>query len=131
MGDTVEKRRETPGAPILIVDDNPDVRDALAAFLEMSGYATLGAENGRDALDTLRDARERPCLILLDLNMPVMNGFEFRECQLADPVVSHIPTVVVSANDRLPRLATVPFDGFVRKPVDPTTLLTVVERHAA
>ena len=66
------------GAPILIVEDDADVRDTMVQVLESEGFSVRATRDGREALDALR-AGLRPRLILLDLMMPVMNGWQFRE----------------------------------------------------
>jgi CheY-like chemotaxis protein len=86
---------------ILIVEDDFDIRDTLTQILEEEGYRVEGAENGQDALDRLHAGR-LPSLILLDLMMPVMNGWQFRAVQLRDPSLRAIPVVVISANAGLP-----------------------------
>ncbi len=80
---------------ILVVDDNPDLRDGLRVVLVQEGYTVETASNGRDALARLY-AGLKPCLIIMDLMMPVMNGFEFREAQLADPGLADIPLIAYS-----------------------------------
>ena len=87
-------------SPILIVDDDPDLRESLAMVLEDAGYPVLAAANGRVAYDLLEGGL-RPGLILLDLMMPVMNGWQFREAQLGVPRFSHLPVVVLSASENL------------------------------
>jgi CheY-like chemotaxis protein len=82
---------------ILIVEDDADIREAMAAFLEAEGYPIAEAANGQEALRLLRSQRMF-CLVLLDLYMPVMNGWEFREEQLRDPTIAGIPVVIVSAD---------------------------------
>ena len=82
---------------ILIVDDDCDVRRALTELLEDEGYAVAGAANGRAALDMIRGG-VRPALILLDLMMPGMNGWDFRNAQLRDPELSAVPVVIVTAS---------------------------------
>jgi CheY-like chemotaxis protein len=82
---------------ILIVEDNQDIREGLQAVLEIMGYEVATAANGREALETLTRI-EPPGLILLDLMMPVMNGEEFRSKQLADPKLSQVPVVLISAS---------------------------------
>jgi CheY-like chemotaxis protein len=93
------KPRAIPTAcgPVLVVEDNDDVREAMLALIASAGFRVRGAENGQQALEVLRDGSERPSLIVLDLMMPVMNGLEFRQQQLADPALSPIPVVVVTA----------------------------------
>jgi two-component system response regulator MprA len=82
---------------VLIVEDDRDIRECMADALEVEGYSVALAANGREALDQLRGG-VFPDLILLDLLMPVMSGWEFRQEQLADPLLSGIPIVVVSAS---------------------------------
>jgi CheY-like chemotaxis protein len=87
-----------PAAPhrLLLVEDDPGVRNTLRMLLELEGYRVETAENGRVGLERLR-ADDLPFLILLDLAMPVMDGAQFRREQLADPQLAHIPVVVCSA----------------------------------
>src|SRR3712207_9589138 len=85
-----------PHSYILVVEDNPDSRETLTLILEGVGYEVKSAENGREALTTLKN-HPHPCIILLDLMMPVMDGWEFRQHQQNDPNLAQIPTVVVSA----------------------------------
>src|SRR5437588_809924 len=80
---------------ILLVEDDTEIREEMAALLESEGYVVAQARNGQDALDQLKEM-PAPCLILLDLMMPVMNGWDFRERQLADPSLKEIPTIIVS-----------------------------------
>ena len=85
---------------ILVVEDDTDIRAALCAILAEEGYAVSGAADGREALETLR-AGPAPQVILLDLTMPVMGGADFRAAQLADPLVSGIPIIVLTAEGRI------------------------------
>jgi len=89
-----------PCGPVLVVEDNDDVREAMLALIASAGFRVRGAENGQQALEVLHSGDERPSLIVLDLMMPVMNGLEFRQRQLADPALSDIPVVVVTAYGR-------------------------------
>jgi len=113
----------TTSAPILLVEDNLDVLDVTRVLLESEGYAVATAVNGADALALLR-AGLRPCLIVLDLSMPVMDGFEFRDEQRADPELRAIPTIVYSAigpsDDAIVALGV---DGAFAKGGDPEPML--------
>lgn len=80
---------------VLIVDDEPDVRELLEAFLRCEGYSTQSACNGLEALARLQE--RTPCVIVLDLMMPIMSGWEFREAQLANPAIADVPVLCVSA----------------------------------
>jgi CheY-like chemotaxis protein len=94
-----------PDAPatltVLVIEDDDDVREALVETFEEQGYATAGAAHGQAALDYLRDATELPCLIVLDLMMPVMDGRKFRLAQLATPGLANIPVIILITADYL------------------------------
>ena len=111
---------------VLVIDDNRDIREAIQSALEDEGYATEGAANGREGLDRLQ-AMARPCLILLDLMMPVMTGIEFLEALNAEPAFAGIPVVIVSAYDRLAQTAGA--TGFLPKPIDLHDLTHTVSRY--
>src|SRR5205823_13422880 len=81
---------------VLIVDDDPALRESLSEVLEDAEYSPLVAANGQEALAFLRQGY-KPCVILLDLMMPIMDGWQFRAAQLADPDLGPIPVVVLSA----------------------------------
>jgi CheY-like chemotaxis protein len=109
---------------ILVVDDDEDIRELLKDALEDAGYVVRVAENGREGLDSLQKL-DHPCMVLLDLIMPVMTGNELYEAMQADPALASIP-VVVSTSD--PRRAPAGAE-LLNKPVDLRTLMRVVERH--
>ena len=114
---------------ILVVEDDPDVREALVAFLEAEGYSVVEANHGAEALERLRDAGHF-CLILLDLMMPVMNGWEFREHQQKDPALAEIPVLVVTAdNTAVRKAADVGAVGCLLKPVEFPELLDYIGRY--
>src|SRR5262245_62354165 len=94
--------------PVLIVEDDADLRDMMAQLLSMQGFKAATVANGREALDYLRSG-SRPDLILLDLMMPVMDGWEFRRQQVADPELAGVPVVILSAVEA-PRATDVPAD---------------------
>ena len=110
---------------LLLVDDDERVREALVALLEAQGYPVVGAANGREALDVLRVRGLRPGLILLDLMMPVMDGWQFRQEQIRDASLADIPVIVVSAAGR-ERLEKIQANAYLSKPVDLDELLGCV-----
>jgi CheY-like chemotaxis protein len=113
---------------ILLVEDDLDVREALAETLRDEGYAVECATDGVEALTYLRGGG-RPGLILLDLMMPRMSGSEFRLLQKKDPMLAHYPVVLLSADSRMREKAVaLETDGAVRKPIDIDELLSVIER---
>lgn len=111
---------------VLVVDDDPDILQTLALCLSTEGYRVLMAANGREALDLL--SRERPACILLDLMMPVMNGFEFLERKKQEPALAGIPVVVITAHARP---VDVSADGFLTKPLSIDRLLSIIGRYCA
>lgn len=85
---------------ILIVEDDQDIRRNLKRLLEIEGHTVDVAENGQVALEFLQTVADLPRMIFLDLMMPVMDGFEFREKQCSDARLAHIPVAIMTANDR-------------------------------
>jgi CheY-like chemotaxis protein len=115
---------------ILIVEDEPHIREMLVAVLEDEGYQTISMANGLEALTHLRQSPDRPRLILLDLGMPVMTGWEFREEQQREPALANIPVIVMSATLHLDQTAAaLNAVGCLDKPIDLDTLLGVVEHY--
>jgi CheY-like chemotaxis protein len=113
---------------ILLVEDDFDVREALAETLREEGYAVDCACDGEEALEYLRDGH-RPGLILLDLMMPRMSGSEFRMVQKVDPSLRDLPVVLLSADSRMEDKArALEADGAIRKPIDLPELLATIER---
>ena len=113
-------------SPILIIEDEDFIRESFQLLLELEGYSVWTADNGRHALETLREM-PRPCLILLDLMMPIMNGEEFLEAKGLDESLAAIPVVVVSGVANEPELAGV--TAFIPKPVDFKRLFELIRRN--
>jgi CheY-like chemotaxis protein len=116
-------------AHILLVEDDLSIRDALCELLAEEGFEVACASNGAEALDRLT-AGDPPVLILLDLMMPVMDGFAFRSAQREDPRLARIPVVVLSAGHGAERAASLAADGFLAKPFGVDALLETVHRFA-
>src|SRR5215471_6101727 len=113
---------------ILVVDDDPDIRESLREVLEDEGYAVSCVGNGREALDYLKTpSSPRPCVILLDLMMPVMDGWQFRREQKQDPTIADIPLVVITATGKRPVL--IDAAELVMKPLDLARLFEAIERY--
>lgn len=131
MGDERDGQGGPPGPGyILVVDDDEAIREALAEVLEDEGYQVRSAANGREALRLLRSAAAAPAVILLDLMMPVMSGWDFREAQRQDAALASIPVVVLSADrDVAAKAASVQAQGYLPKPVSLDTLLDTVSRY--
>jgi two-component system chemotaxis response regulator CheY len=114
--------------PILVVEDDHDVRDAMVQVLEAEGYEAVPAVDGLDALGRLQAGLE-PCLILLDLMMPRMSGWQFMEQETVRALQT--PIVVVSAYGTGDEMRSAGVAAYMRKPVDVDALLGLIARHCA
>jgi CheY-like chemotaxis protein len=104
--------------PVMIVEDDRDIRESLVAALEMQCIAARHAEHGADALEQLRQSRELPGLIFLDLTMPIMDGQSFLSIFHAEPQrIASIPVVILSADTAI-EAAVLNVAGHLHKPVD-------------
>lgn len=112
---------------VFIVEDDLDTREMIGRFLELEGFTVESAANGLQALERL-DAGTRACVILLDLMMPVMDGWEFRRRQTSDAQLAGIPVIVFSAAGR-DRLQQIDANEYLAKPVDLDELLQRVTRY--
>lgn len=111
---------------ILVVEDDEGIRETLKLALELEGYTVTTAANGQEGLDVL-PTMPTPCLILLDLMMPVMNGWAFAEALRADMMLAPIPVVVVTAfAEKAARVTQA--RGILKKPIDFDSLLRVVKQ---
>lgn len=122
--------------PILIVEDDQDIRESLQGFLELQGYEVRSASHGREALEQLQYP-PRPALILLDMALPVMDGHRVLTVRMQTRGLQEVPVVIVSAGmaamnarDRALYAANYNVAAFLKKPADPQQLLETVERHA-
>jgi len=107
---------------ILLVDDDSDVAEALSFLLCEERYEVATASNGEEALHYLK-SHPQPRLILLDVMMPIMDGYEFRNAQLGDPTIADIPVVILTAGYLGDRASELRAKSHVRKPVDLDRLL--------
>ena len=119
-----------PERPVLVVEDHDDTRQMVQDFLDAHGFQTVGAPNGAVGLTVLKHSR--PCLILLDLTMPVMDGWRFREEQsrLTDRQLKDTPVLILSAIPDLDRQArALGAVDVIPKPIDFDRMLDVVRAH--
>jgi len=109
---------------VFVVEDDVDTRDMMGRFLELEGFNVEVAANGKQALERL-SAGVHPCVILLDLMMPVMDGWQFRSQQIRDASLASIPVIVVSAAGK-DRIGDIQANAYLSKPVDLEQLLAQV-----
>jgi two-component system chemotaxis response regulator CheY len=116
--------RHTDGHAVLIVEDNEATREAFALIIACEGFRVLTADNGEEALEVLR--RETPCVILLDMMMPVMDGAEFLAKRAEQDRLAEIPVILCTASGERKRRGAA---ELLAKPVDPSELVAAVRRH--
>ena len=112
---------------ILVVDDEPSLAEAMSSVLEDEGYAVTTAADGLAALRALNDGL-RPCLAILDLMMPSMNGWELRAAMLADPSLADIPVAIVSAFAR-GEMSTLRPSAILQKPFELSEIVKLADRY--
>lgn len=112
----------------MIVDDDNDIRDAITQILEYEGFSVLSAANGQEGIEKLKNGN--PALILLDLMMPVMNGWQFKSKIESDPRLAQIPVVILSADGNIQQKSeNIGVAGFLKKPIQLETLLDTVKKY--
>src|SRR5882672_1895464 len=111
---------------LLLVEDDGELRNSLSELLETDGYEVVAASNGSEALAYLKDA-PAPDLILLDLMMPVKDGWQFRIEQKRDPSIASIPVLAMSADDT-PKSVAIDAEVHIKKPFEYATLLDAIRR---
>jgi len=117
------------GSYVLVVDDDPAIRGLVGDALRDEGYAVDLAAHGREALDAIRV--RRPATIVLDLMMPIMDGFSFMEACLHEQLCDNVPIVVISAvHDAMRRVSEVPVHACIAKPFDLDELIKTIAHFA-
>ena len=128
-GRPTRRMRNDSMATLMLVEDDPDLADALSELLRQEGYEVLVANNGEEALERLKTTTP-PAVILLDLMMPKMNGWDFRAAQQEDPELLKIPTILISAGTGIARAAgALGLRDYAQKPLDLDTLLALIRVH--
>src|SRR3954447_15589452 len=118
-----------PDAYVLVVDDDPAIRGLVADALRGEGYSVDLAAHGREALEAMR--ARRPATVVLDLMMPIMDGFTFMEACHSEQLCDNVPIVVISAaHDALQRIREVPIHACIAKPFDMDELIRTVSQVA-
>ena len=121
-------KSQTQSFSVLVVDDDAATRDSLAEVLEEDGFAVLTASNGREAFEVLRSASTKPSVILLDMIMPVMDGWEFTKEQRNDPELASIPVAVFSVHPNIEAAARfVEAAAYFRKPLPLDDLIDTLD----
>ncbi|MBX9767843.1 MAG: response regulator [Bdellovibrionales bacterium] len=121
---------ENKAKHILIVDDSFDNQTLLKLVLEAKGYTAECTSNGEEALKLLHTTRDLPEAILLDLNMPIMSGFDFRRHQLSDSMLKNIPVIVISGEEDVASTRKQMNSEVLQKPLSIFSLLEALERNA-
>lgn len=119
-----------PKKLVLLIEDDKEIRETLCDLLTDEGFNIASAENGLKALQFLRTEFVLPSIILLDISMPVMGGFEFRKFQLKEEKLARIPTIMLSADANMKdKAAEVGVTQFMRKPIELNELLATLKQY--
>lgn len=113
---------------ILLIEDDDSIREITQELLESEGYGVATAANGKAALELLQSMPTLPCLILLDLMMPVMDGWQFMEKKRIDPKLNAIPVVAFSALEER-KITAARTDDVIRKPINPDVMIKVIKKY--
>lgn len=122
----VSTSEQAASIDVLLAEDDDDLREALTDTLEDAGYTAVSFANGQEALEWLQDTPRLPSLVLIDMRMPVMDGWQFREKQSKDPAIAGVPVIMLSAMHDIGKSVGI---EHLKKPVQPSELLAVVARH--
>jgi CheY-like chemotaxis protein len=115
---------------VLVVDDEPAINQLFAHLLRRNGYEVIQASNGQEALAQLAKASRPVSLIILDVAMPVMDGFEFRAIQRETPQIAHIPALVITSRQSFEKdIRFMKAAAYLKKPIEADLLLETVELH--
>lgn len=118
------------GLPILVVDDDEDILNMTSFVLTRLGYAVETAKDGDIGISLLKNTKSTPCLILLDLMMPKMDGSTFRKKQLEMPNAANIPVIILSGDNALStKAANMKVAGFEQKPISLERLATLAAKY--
>jgi DNA-binding response OmpR family regulator len=116
--------------PVLIIEDNADLRDGFELSLQLEGFDVRTAADGATGLIEMR-REPLPCVVVLDLHMPDMDGFEFREEQRKDPALMAIPVIIYSGHhDVAGAAAEMGIEAYFQKPFDTTEILSLIRRYS-
>ena len=113
---------------VLVVDDDGDIREAIIGLLEGEGFQATGASNGLEALNFLAESQRKPSLILLDLMMPVLDGWTFCKVRQGVSMLMEIPVIAISATPMNGPQEPLRVDATLPKPFEPEALTWVASR---
>ncbi len=119
-------RNGMPQEDILVVEDDDGIRETLQMFLENEGYHVASATNGQEALQLMASSAA-PCLILLDLMMPVMNGWEFAAVLQQSDTLATPPIVLMTAYEK--QANDIPAQGLLKKPIMVDELMSYIKKY--
>ena len=126
----MDEPKTTKRALVLVIDDDEGIREATIDLLEEEGFAAAGASNGLEALNFLAESKRPPSLILLDLMMPVIDGWTFCKLRQGIAMLMDIPVVAISAGPMSGPQEPLRVDAMLAKPFDPEALTTLAARMA-
>ncbi|MHB1951927.1 MAG: response regulator [Acidiferrobacteraceae bacterium] len=128
----MKKKSHAGNRTILLVEDDVDIREGIATVLRLIGFEVLMAKDGQDGLDLLSHATRKPCLILLDLAMPVKDGVQFRKEQEMNSDIASVPVIVMTAHTQAEAMRfRIGAKEVLQKPFTIDRMIEVVHRYCA
>lgn len=113
---------------LFLIEDNKAISDSLVWAIEYEGYSVIAKSNGQEAIDFLKE-NDKPSLILLDMILPILNGWKFREYQHSDDQLTHIPTILMSAMNELEKCVKIfPNELLLPKPFNINELIKIIKK---
>lgn len=114
---------------ILLIEDDIDIAEAIESVFHLENIRYQSMKDGQSALDYLNFTDQNPSLIIMDVMMPLLNGFEFRKKQLSNKKIADIPTIAMSATSDFEKIDAGHFNEFIKKPIDIDQFIDLIKKY--
>jgi DNA-binding response OmpR family regulator len=114
---------------VLLIEDDIDIAEAIESVFQLENIRYQSMKDGQRALDYLNSTDQNPSLIIMDVMMPLLNGFEFRKKQLSNKKIANIPTIAMSATSDFEKIDAGHFNEFIKKPIDIDQFIDLIKKY--
>jgi PleD family two-component response regulator len=114
---------------VLLIEDDIDIAEAIESVFHLENIRYQSMKDGQSALDYLNSVDQNPSLIIMDVMMPLLNGFEFRKKQLSNKKIANIPTIAMSATSDFEKVDAGHFNEFIKKPIDIDRFIDLIKKY--
>jgi PleD family two-component response regulator len=114
---------------VLLIEDDIDIAEAIESVFHLENIRYQSMKDGQSALDYLNSVDQNPSLIIMDVMMPLLNGFEFRKKQLSNKKIANIPTIAMSATSDFEKVDAGHFNEFIKKPIDIEQFIDLIKKY--